>query len=184
MLTTFSNAANFTRAGEEDPEAVNKTKAAALTALGVLIPGEVVATATAVSGVLSSKSDAADGTATWLHLGLARTLMLVLGLVAIPLLFRFGAGGWWKNGWRGVALLLLTIGSFAGWLVLQPLSIYQGWFTVDAGEAAAVGGVAGLIVGALAGLLGWSQASTTPEQAVPASSPAPPPAPGATMPRA
>jgi hypothetical protein len=162
MLTTFSNAQNFTAAGDADPAALDsgqKAKTAALTALGVLIPGEVVTTATAVSGVLSAKSDAADGTATWLHLDLARVLMLALGVIAIPILFRWGAGGWWKNGWRGVVLLVLTIGSFAAWLVLQPLSIYQGWFSVDAGVAAAVGLVAALIVGGLAAILGLSQAN-------------------------
>lgn len=163
MLTTFSNAENFTRLGEADPDRENKTKAAALTALGVLIPGEVVSTATAVSGALSKKSDAADGTATWLHLGLARVLMLVLGLVAIPLLFSYGAGGWWKNGFRGILLVVLTMASFAAWLVLQPLSIYQGWFSADTGEAAAVGLVAAVVIGGLAAKLGWSQASTTPK---------------------
>jgi hypothetical protein len=126
MLTTVTNARNFTAAGEEDPNLADKTKAAALTALGVLIPGEVVAAATAVSGSLSKKTDLADGTSTWVHLDFARILMLILGVIAIPLLFRIGTGGWWKNRWRGFFLLLLTIASFAAWLVLQPLSIYQG----------------------------------------------------------
>jgi hypothetical protein len=88
--------------------------------------------------------------------------MLTLGIVGIPTLFRIGTGGWWKNGWRGVGLLLLTLVSFAGWLALQPLSIYQGWFSADAGELAAVGLVGGLVVGGLAGMLGWSQAATSP----------------------
>lgn len=162
MLTTFSNAKSFTRVGDTEPTDADKTRAAALTALGVLIPGEVVTAATAVSGTLSMKSDAADGTATWLHLGLARGLMLVLGLVAIPLLFRYGTGGWWKNGWRGLFLLLMTMASFGFWLALQPLSVYQGWFSVDAGEAAAIGLVAAIVIGGLAALLGWSQASSTP----------------------
>ena len=169
MLTTFMNAQNFTAIGAADPADVDKTKAAAVTALGVLIPGEVVAAATAISGSLAMKS---NGMAAWLHLGLARVLMLVLGVVAIPLLSRFGAGGWWKNGWHGVALLVLTIVSFAAWLVLQPLSVYQGWFTIDAGEEAAIGLVAALVIGAVAGLLGWSQASTP---AAPAPAPAPAP---------
>jgi hypothetical protein len=160
MLTTLSNAQSFAAAGDADPAAVNKTKAAALTALGVLIPGEVVAAATAISGSLATKSNAAGGSATWLHLGLARVLMLVLGALAIPLLFRYGTGSWWKNGWRGAALVLLTMTSFAAWLVLQPLSIYQGWFSIDSGEAAAIGLVAALVIGGLAGILGWSQAST------------------------
>ena len=161
MLTTFSNARNFTRLGDSNggDSGPNKGLAAAATALGVLIPGEVVAAATAVSGVLSKKTDAADGTATWLHLGLARILMLILGVVGIPLLFRYGTGGWWKNGWRGGALLGLTIVSFAAWLVVQPLSVYQDWLDVDAGEAAAVGLVGALVIGGLAALLGWTQAS-------------------------
>jgi hypothetical protein len=162
MLTTFTNAQNFTRAGDTDPDAAKKGREAALTALGVLIPGEVVTTATAISGFLSKKSDAGDGTAIWENLNLARVLMVVLGLVAIPLLFRYGSGSWWKNGWRGALLVALTIASFAFWLVLQPLSIYQGWFDVDAGEAAAVGLVAGPLIVGLAAILGWSQASKEP----------------------
>ena len=163
MLATFANAKHFTRAGAANPDEMNKKQAAALTALGVLIPGEIVGAATAVSGALSTKSDAADGTAVWAHLDLARILMLVLGLLAIPLLFRYGSGGWWKNGWRGGVLVLLTMVSFAAWLVLQPLSIYQGWFSVDAGTAAAVALVAALVIGGFAGLLGWSQASSPPK---------------------
>jgi hypothetical protein len=50
--------------------------------------------------------------------------------------------------------------SFAAWLVLQPLSIYQGWFSIDAGGAAAVGLVGAVVIGGFAGMLGWSQAST------------------------
>jgi hypothetical protein len=160
LLTTFTNAQNFERIGAADPAVVDKTKAAAVTALGVLIPGEVIAAATAISGSLSSKSDAASGTAAWLHLGLARVLMLILGLVAIPLLFRYGTGSWWKSGWRGALLVVLTMVSFAAWLVVQPLSVYQDWFTIDAGEGAAIGLVAALIIGGLAGILGWSQAAT------------------------
>jgi hypothetical protein len=162
MLTTFTNAKNFTESGVKAPAEVDKGKEAALTALGVLIPGEVVAAATGVSGLLSKKSDIGDGTAAWLHLDLARILMLVLAVIAIPLLFRVGAGGWWTNGWRGAALVLLTIVSFAGWLTLQPLSVYQGWLTVDSSAVAAVGIVAGLVIGGLAAILGWSQAIKAP----------------------
>jgi hypothetical protein len=162
MLTTFMNAKSFTRAGDTDPDLVKKGRVAALTALGVLIPGEVVSAATAISGFLSEKSDTGDGTASWTHLGLARVLMVVLGIIAIPVLFKYGSGGWWKNRWRGALLLFLTVLSFAMWLALQPLSVYQGWFSIDAGEAAAVGVVAGPIIGGLAALLGWSQASKEP----------------------
>jgi hypothetical protein len=162
MLTTFTNARNFTEAGETAPAQANSGKEAALTALGVLIPGEIVAAATGVSGLLSEKADTGDGVATWLHLDLARILMLVLGVLAIPVLFRVGSGGWWSNGWRGAALVLLTIVSFAGWLALQPLSIYQGWVTVDSGQVAAVGLVGGVVIGGLAAVLGWSQANKEP----------------------
>lgn len=86
--------------------------------------------------------------------------MLILGLVAIPLLFRYGTGSWWKNGWRGGLLVVLTMISFAAWLAIQPLSVYQDWFTLDSAEAAAIGLVAALIIGGLAGILGWSQAAT------------------------
>jgi hypothetical protein len=97
VFTTLTNAQNFARVGDADPDAVSKGRAAAVTALGVLIPGEVVAAATAISGSLSMKSDTGGGTATWLHLDLARILMLVLGSLAIPLLFRYGAGSWGKT---------------------------------------------------------------------------------------
>lgn len=158
------NARNFASVRAADPATVDKPRAAALTALGVLIPGDVVAAATAISGSLAAKSDA-NGTATWLHLGLARVLMLVLGAVAIPILVRSGAGSWWQSGWHGAALMALTVISFAAWLVLQPLSIYQGWFSIDAGEAAAIGLVAAIVIGGLAGLLGWSQAASSPTPA-------------------
>ena len=158
MLTTLTNARRFTQAGVTAPAQLDKRREAAVTALGVLVPGEVLAAATAVAGLLAQKTGAAPE---WLHLGLARLLMLTLGIVGIPTLFRIGTGGWWKNGWRGVGLLLLTLVSFAGWLALQPLSIYQGWFSADAGELAAVGLVGGLVVGGLAGMLGWSQAATS-----------------------
>jgi hypothetical protein len=159
VLTTLTNARRFTQAGVTAPAQLDKRREAAVTALGVLVPGEVIAAATAVAGLLAQKTGAAPE---WLHLGLARLLMLTLGIVGIPTLFRIGTGGWWKNGWRGVGLLLLTLVSFAGWLALQPLSIYQGWFSADAGELAAVGLVGGLVVGGLAGMLGWSQAATSP----------------------
>ena len=162
MLTTSSNARNFTDAGDTDPNQADQSKAAALTALGVLIPGEVVTAATAVSGLLSEKSDDGD-TASWLHLSLARWLMLALGLLAIPVLFRVGAGSWLKNGIRGLCLVLLTMLSFAGWLALQPLSVYQDWLTVDSGQVAAVGVVAGVVIGGLAAALGWSQAAKQPD---------------------
>ena len=126
MLTTFSNARNFTAVGDTQPADVDKVRAAALTSLGVLIPGEVVALATAISGALSKKTDLADGTSTWLHLRDARICMVILAVVMIPALFRIGAGAWWHNGIRGITLLLLTLVSFAGWLALQPLSVYQG----------------------------------------------------------
>jgi hypothetical protein len=158
VLTTLTNARRFTRAGVTAPAELDKRREAAVTALGVLVPGEVIAAATAVAGLLAQKTGAAPE---WLHLGLARFLMLTLGIVGIPTLFRIGTGGWWKNGWRGVGLLLLTLVAFAGWLALQPLSIYQGWFSADPGELAAVGVVGGLVVGGLAGMLGWSQAATS-----------------------
>jgi len=161
VLTTVANARNFSALHEAVPDGdQKKAQQAALTALGVLVPGEVVSAATAISGALSVKIGGDQGTAAWAHLGLARVLMLVLGLVAVPLLFRYGAGSWWKNGWRGAALVALTMISFAGWLVLQPLSIYQGWFSVDAGESVAIGAVGALVIGALASLLGWSQAKS------------------------
>jgi hypothetical protein len=163
MLTTFTNARNFTEAGDTQPVAANKPREAALTALGVLIPGEVVAAATAVSGFLAKKSDSGDGTAIWEQLYAARALMLVLGVVAIPLLFRVGSGSWFKNGWRGLVLVVMTIVSFAGWLALQPLSIYQGWFQIDEGLAAAIGVVGGLVIASAAASLGWSQAKKEPE---------------------
>jgi hypothetical protein len=163
MLSTYATARDFTNVGAEDPAAVNKALAAATTALGVLIPGEVVSAATLVTASLSLKADKGEGTATWAHIELARLLMLVLGLIAIPLLFRIGATSWAKNGFRGILLLVLTMISFAGWLVLQPLSIYQDWFTLDQGELAAIGLVAGIVIAALAGLLGWSQANKKPE---------------------
>jgi hypothetical protein len=162
MLSTYANARDFTAAGTTDPAATNKAVAAATTALGVLVPGEVVSAATFISGALSMKTNLADGTSTWLHLDVARWLMLVLGVVAIPLLFRIGSGGWWENGIRGFALVVLTVVSFAGWLALQPLSIYQGWFTLDSGELAAIGFTGGIVIGAVAGLLGWSQAAKQP----------------------
>jgi hypothetical protein len=59
----------------------------------------------------------------------------------------------------------LAIVSFAGWLTLQPLSVYQGWLTVDSSAVAAVGIVAGLVIGGWAAILGWSQAIKPPPPA-------------------
>lgn len=63
---------------------------------------------------------------------------------------------------EGVLLVLLTIVSFAGWVALQPLSVFQGWLTIDSNSVVAVGIVGGLVIGGLAALLGVSQASKEP----------------------
>jgi uncharacterized membrane protein YgdD (TMEM256/DUF423 family) len=118
-------------------------------ALGVLIPGEVIAGAVAVTNLFSTTE---NGQTHWVNLNLARALMLALGLLAIPILYAVGANG--DVNRRGVGLIVLSMISFAGWLLLQPLTVYDSWVKVSPEATLGILLVAGIILGGLAALLG------------------------------